>query len=278
LFPGVLHAQSFEVLSADDIARRYEGDVVLWPLVRSGPLKPTSAGASAPSSRAHPLGTDQSGRDLFARLVYGARTALCVSLLAVLIAMVLGTALGGLAGYSSSFWNDRVLRLVEMVDSFPTIIVVALVRTIEDEPSVFSLVVAVALVRAAEIARLVRTEVLRASVEDYVLAARALGASRSRVLFHHILPNATGAVLVSSIFGIASFVLIESAVSFLGLGAPRDGASWGEIFAEGAAHPEHLRLIVAPGLLLALTIGGSYLLADALRDALDPRASRKASV
>jgi peptide/nickel transport system permease protein len=276
LFPGVLHARAFEALAAEEIARRYEGDVTLWPPVRSGPTKATAAGPSATSSRAHPLGTDRSGRDLFARLVYGARTALGLSAVAVLIALVLGTLLGGLAGYGSSFWNDRVLRLVETVDTFPTIIVVAIVRAIEDVPSALSLVLAVALVRSAEIARLVRGEVLRASIEGYVLAARALGASPTRVLVRHILPNAAGPAIVSSIFGVASIVLIESALSFLGLGAPRDGASWGETLAEGAAHPEQLRLILLPSLLLSCTIGGSYLLADALRDALDPRASRRA--
>ncbi|MFT3771292.1 MAG: ABC transporter permease [Minicystis sp.] len=273
--PGVVHASIYEGKSRAEIDRLHAGDAALWPYVRYGPTTPGDVGADAPADDRHPLGTDAQGRDLFARLVWGARTALGLSAGAVLLGMILGVALGGLAGYERGFWNDRLVRLVETVDTFPAIIVVALVRAIEREPSARSLVIAVAFVRWAEVARLMRAEVLRAGAEDYVVAARALGASPFRVFWRHILPNTMGPVIVSSVFGVASVVLLEAAISFLEMGAPTRVASWGETLAEGAHDPSRLRLIILPALLLAATVGGSYLLASALRDATDPRAARR---
>ena len=273
VLPAIVHGERYDALPEQEIAARHAGGTSLWPLVRVGPSTTTAAGPLAPSSRAHPLGTDARGRDLCARLVYGARTALGLSLAAVLSSLLLGVVLGGLAG-RGGFWNARLGRLVETVQTFPAIIVVALVRAIERQPSALSLVIAVACVRWAEVARLVRAASLRAHGSEYVVAARALGASRARVFVRHVLPNALGAVFVSSVFGVASVVLLEATVSFLALGAPTDVATWGETLAEGARQPEHLRLVLLPGALLLLTLGGSYLLADALRDAFDPRALR----
>lgn len=271
--PAITSAAVYEPLSPEQAETMHANDHVLWPLVRYGPASVSAEGPFAPCSRAHPLGTDAEGRDLMARLIYGARTALGVSLGAVLIGMLLGVALGGLAG-NSRFWNDTLVRLVETVDTFPAIIVVALVRAIEREPSALSLVIAVALVRWAEVARLVRAVVLRAYVEDYVTAARALGCSPTRIFWRHILPNAVGPVIVSSVYGVASVVLLEAAISFLDMGAPSKVASWGETLAQGARHPDRLDIIIAPGIALLITVAGSYLLADALRDAMDPRVVR----
>ena len=277
ILPAVTDAAVLAELSEEEIAARFDGGTALWPPVRYGPIRPTAAGPHAPSSRWHPLGTDAEGRDLAARLIYGARTAIGVSLSAVLVGMLLGVALGGLAGTYRGFWNDRLVRLVETVDTFPAILVVALVRAIEREPSALSLVIAVAIVRWAEIARLVRAEVLRASAEDYVLAARALGSTRLRIFWRHILPNAVGPVIVSSVFGVATVVLLEAAISFLAMGASSRAASWGETLAEAARSPRELRLLLLPGALLLGTVGGTYLLADALRDAVDPRTARARS-
>jgi peptide/nickel transport system permease protein len=271
LFPGILRPATYESMTRAEIDRLHEGDTAVWPLVRYGPIASTEEGPNAPVSTAHPLGTDALGRDLAARLVYGARTALGLSLPAVLLGMLLGVGLGGLAGVLRGFWNERLVRLVETVDTFPAIIVVALVRAIEHKPSALSLVIAVALVRWAEVARLVRAEVLHASSEEYVLAARALGAPPLRIFRRHILPNAVAPAIMSSATGVASVVLLEAAMSFLQMGAPSRVASWGETLAEGAGDPSRLRLILLPGLLLLSTVGASYMLADALRDAIDPR-------
>jgi ABC-type dipeptide/oligopeptide/nickel transport system permease subunit len=274
VLPGVVHAADYDGRTRADVERLHHADAVVWPWVRFGPNTPGDAGPDAPADADHPLGTDAEGRDLFARLVYGARTALGLSLFAVLLGMLLGVALGGLAGYQRGFWDDRLVRLVETVDTFPAIIVVALVRAIERQPSALSLVLAVAFVRWAEVARLVRVEVVRAATLDYVTAAHALGASPARILTRHIMPNAIGPAVVSSVFGVASVVLLEAAISFLGMGAESRVASWGETLAEGARDPAHARLLVYPGVLLVLTVGGTYLLAAALRDATDPQATR----
>jgi peptide/nickel transport system permease protein len=271
LFPGILRPATYEAMTRAEIDHLHEADTAVWPLVRYGPIAPTEAGPNASISTTHPLGTDALGRDLAARLVYGARTALGLSLPAVLLGMLLGVGLGGLAGVLRGFWNERLVRLVETVDTFPAIIVVALVRAIEHKPSALSLVIAVALVRWAEVARLVRAEVLHASSEEYVLAARALGAPPLRIFRRHILPSAAAPAIMSSATGVASVVLLEAAMSFLQMGAPSRVASWGETLAEGAGDPSRLRLILLPGLLLLVTVGASYMLADALRDAIDPR-------
>jgi peptide/nickel transport system permease protein len=246
----------------------------LWPPIRWGPNVRSAAGACAPPSREHPLGTDATGRDLAARLVHGARSALGLALGATLLGALLGLLLGGLAGYRRGFWNDRLVRLVETVDTFPAILVVALLRAIEREPTALSLVFAIALVRWAEVARLVRAEVLRETAEEHVLAAQALGGSDAQVFVRHVLPSAALPVATSAVFGLGTAVLLEAAVSFLGLGTPATSTSWGEILAEGAANPNDLRLVLLPAAGLLATVGGAFLLADALRDALDPRAPR----
>ncbi len=271
ILPGIVHASDYAEVSREEVLRLHHDDRAIWPWVRFGPNTPGDAGPNAPAGAGHPLGTDAEGRDLVARLVYGARTALGLSLLAVTIGMILGVALGGVAGIQRGFWDERLARLVETVHTFPAIIVVALVRAIEREPSALSLVIAVAFVRWAEVARLVRAEVLeRAATEEYVVAARALGASPARVLVRHVLPNAILPAVVSSVFGVASVVLLEAAVSFLGMGSESRAASWGETLAEGARNPSRVRLLLLPGSLLMVTVGASYLLASALRDAGDP--------
>lgn len=271
--PAVLHPERFTALSPAEIAERYEGETAVWPLVRRGPER-ESSDKLAPPSRGHPLGTDERGRDVFARLAFGARTALGLSVLAIALSTMLGVALGAGAGFLGPGWNRRLERLVETVDTFPAIIVVALIRAIEGAPSALSLVIGVAVVRWAEVARLVRAEVLRAGSDDYVLAARALGNSRARIVFHHLLPNTIGPVITSSVFGVASVVLLEAAISFLEMGRPTRAASWGETLAEAARHPSEWRLLLAPALLLGLTVGTSYLFGDAIRDAVDARTVR----
>ncbi len=273
VLPGLVD-QRAQAEQGGAAAERYAGHTAVWPLVRSGPRRSVAAPLE-PASKAHPLGTDEHGRDVLARLVHGSRTALGVSAAAIGLGILLGALLGGLAGALRGRYNRWLERLVDFVDTFPAIILVAILRAIEGEPTPLSLVAAVAIVRWAEVARLVRTEVLQASVEDYALAARALGASRWRVLWRHLMPNAVGPVVVSSVFGVASVTLLEAAVSFLDMGGETAAPSWGELIAEAVRHPEApWSLLLAPVVLLGSTVLGSYLLADALRDALDPRTVR----
>ncbi len=273
----ILPAITREQTAADDPDKHYADAFVVWPIVRSSPTATTMEGPFAPSSAAHPLGTDEKGRDVFARVVYGARNALGVSVVAIFLSTVFGVFLGGLSGIRGGVSRTILVRLVETVDSFPAIIVVALVWAIERRPTSLSLILAVAFVRWAEVARLVHAESMRAASEDYALAARALGASRTRIFLHHVLPNALGPVTVSSVFGVASVVLLNATLAFLEMGTASDSASWGELLAQGARHPSASRLLVLPGVLLFATVGASYLLADALREAMDPRTARSSS-
>jgi peptide/nickel transport system permease protein len=270
VIPGIVHPARIVVLSDADLATTFPRDRGLWPVVRAGPERETGALLAAPSSE-HPLGTDERGRDVFARLVFGARTAVGIGLAAILVSLVIGAALGGAAGFVSRAWDARLERFVELAGSFPVVVVVAIVRVIEHRPSVLSLVAAVAVVRSAEVARLVRAEVLRASPEDYVLAGRALGASRGRIFWRHMVPNIVGPVLVSATVGIGSIALVEAAVSFLEIGKPLTTASWGEMLAEAARHSGETRLFLYPAALLFATVGATYLAGDALRQALDSR-------
>lgn len=270
----ILPAITQESSPMDDPDKLYGEAFVVWPLVRSSPSAVTTDGPFAPSSPAHPLGTDERSRDVFARVVYGARNALGVSLVAIFLSTVFGVLLGGLSGIRGGVSRTVLVRLVETVDSFPAIIVVALVWAIERQPTSLSLILAVAFVRWAEVARLVHAESMRATAEDYALAARALGASRTRIFLQHVLPNALGPVTVSSVFGVASVVLLNATLAFLEMGTASDSASWGELLAQGARHPSALRLLILPGALLFATVGASYLIADALRDAMDPRSAR----
>ena len=167
--------------------------------------------------------------------------------------------------------DNRLAWFVATVETLPTILVVALIRALEPTFSVFPFVIAVGLVRWAEVASLLRTGVLRADASEYALAASAIGADPSRMVLRHLLPNAMGPALISSAFGIGSVVLLETALSFLDFGRASAHCSWGEILAEGALHADQPRLLLLPGTLLVAAVGSSYLMASALRDAAHSR-------
>ncbi len=268
VFPAIVQPADQQGMSPADISARYEHDVAWWPLVRSGPDTESAMGPLAPMCRAHPLGTDELGRDLLARLVYGARTALGLALFALLVSLVLGVLLGAIAGQVGGIWDEMLTRQVEIVETFPCIVVVAVVRAVYPEATYWSLVLAIAAVRWAEVARLVRAEVVRLSHADFVAAARALGCSRIRILRRHILPHAFRPVVVSMMFGVASVVLLEASVSFLGLGLE---GSWGVMIAEGLAPEAPLGPTLWAGLALVLTVGAAYLMADAVNESVDAR-------
>jgi peptide/nickel transport system permease protein len=254
--------------SAAPPAEHYQGALAWWPLVRSGPRTPTAAGPDAPASRAHPLGTDGAGRDVLARLVYGARRALGLTLAVLILSLVLGGLLGALAGYRGGAYDELLARPVEFIESFPSIVVVAVVRAIAPDLSLWSLVLAITAVRWAEIARLVREEIVRLNAEPFVDAARALGCKRRHIVVRHILPHAWGPLVVSLMFSVGAIVLLEVAVSFLGLGLE---GSWGVLIAEGLTARSSLTASVWAALALALTVGAAHLLADAMSETLDAR-------
>jgi len=250
------------------VAERYQDDLTLWPLVRAGPGTVCAEGPNRPPSWRHPLGTDSRGRDVTARLIYGARSALGVAALVLCLSLLLGGLLGAAAGYFGGFWDELLGRPVELIQAFPAVVVVAVARAIEPEATLWSLALALAAARWAEVARLVRAEVMRVCAEDFVVAARALGCSRRRLLGRHILPHAAGPVAVSLVFGVAAVVGLETAVSFVGLGS--DG-SWGVLIADGIAQQAPPAALLAALVAVAATVGAAALLADAMAEALDAR-------
>ena len=273
LWPAVVAPASQRDKTPEQIASLYADDFAVWPLVRSGPDAVSDRGPDAPMSLRHPLGTDGGGHDVFARLLHGGRVALGLALLALVLGVSFGVLVGALAGWLGGFWDETLSRAAELVEAFPAVVIVALIRAIDPERATWSLLLALAAVRWAEVARLVRAEVMRVSSADFVLAARALGSPRARILRRHVLPHALGPVLVSGTFGLVSVVLLEVAVSFLGLG---HHGSWGVMIAEGL-QPGSATAAWWAAAALALTLLAAYGLADAVRQALDARIADRAA-
>ncbi|HSU96549.1 MAG TPA: ABC transporter permease [Gemmatimonadaceae bacterium] len=226
-----------------------------------------------PPSHAHWLGTDVQGRDVWARLVYGARVSLAVGLVSQVIAVSLGITLGLLAGYYRGWIDEVVMRLADVTLAFPTLLLL-IAMSAAFQPSMSVVFITIGVVGWAGIARLVRGQVLVVRDLEYVQAARALGARGERIMLLHVLPNVVGPVVIAATLGIAGAIMAEAALSFLGLGIQPPTASWGSMIADGR-DLDQLRnapwTSLAPGLAIGAAVLGFNLLGDALRDALDPR-------
>lgn len=252
---------------------RSRGDWSIGPLVAHGPVDtvgPTEV-LMAPLSPGHPLGTDALGRDVFARVVHGARTGLGVAFAASILLVAVGVTLGALAGFAGGIVDALVARAVESLTAIPTLVMVLVVEALAPHPTTLTLLGTIALTRWTELARLVRAEVLLALGADYVTAARALGASPPRVLWRHVLPNAIGPAIVGATFAVAWVVLVEATVDFLRVASPGGMASWGELMGEARAHADAWWLVAFPGVALLATLVALYLVGEAARNALDPR-------
>lgn len=252
------------------------GDWVLEPPSPYGPYQTdlTLARLPAGPSERHWLGTDETGRDVLSRLVHGSRVSLAVGLFAVAIYVLIGVLLGALAGFFGGAVDLVVSRTVEVMLTFPTLfLVLALMATIE-RPSLAHLVLVIGLTRWPDVARLTRTEVMRVKQLEFVQAARALGASELQILFRHVVPNALAPVLVAAAFGVAGAILLESALSFLGFGAPAPTASWGEILMQAHRYvtsPGAWWLAAFPGAAIFVTVTAFNLVGEGLQEAMDPR-------
>src|SRR5438445_4563758 len=277
VFANVIDYRDLRSFDADGLG---PGDWALWPPCRHGPYQiPPLASVTGPfpepPSRRHPLGTDNAGRDTLARLAHGARVSLAVGVAAALVQVVIGLLLGVLAGYLGG-WMDRLIsRTAEVVLSFPLLLLLLAVQGVLERTTLFSTMAVIGLTRWADTSRLVRAEALRVRELPYVEASRALGSSGLRTLLRHVLPNCLSPALVSVTFGVASAILLESALSFLGFGAPEPTASWGLLMADGfqdILDPAARPLVLAPGLLLFAAVTAFNLIGDGLREALDPRA------
>lgn len=227
-----------------------------------------------PPSIEHLLGTDDLGRDVFSRMVYGARISLTVGFVAVGISLLVGVTLGAISGYYGGWLDIFIMRLVEVVMLFPRLFLIMMLLAFLG-PSIIMVMVIIGLTGWAGLARLVRAEFLSLKERDYVQAARALGASDFRIIFRHILPNALSPVYVSATLGVAGAILIESAISFLGLGVQIPRPSWGNILTSGMHYIESAWwLMLFPGLAILITVLSYNLVGESIRDLLDPRLKR----
>jgi peptide/nickel transport system permease protein len=224
-----------------------------------------------PPSRAHPLGTDDLGRDVLARMVHGARISLSVGFVAESIAIGIGLAIGLLAGYYGGKVDSVLMRFVDIMLCFPTFfLILAVIAFIG--PSIWNIMFIIGATGWMGVARLVRAETLSLKERDFVAAARAQGAGTGRIMFRHILPNTLAPILVAATLGVAGAILVESGLSFLGIGVQPPTPSWGNILTAGKDNIEFAWwLSLFPGLAIFLTVLGYNLLGEGIRDAVDPR-------
>jgi len=250
---------------------------VMAPLLtRSDPNVIDMDNALQAPSVSHPFGTDMFGRDVATRVMYGARFSLEVGVMSRVIALVIGTVLGLLAGFYGGRTERWIMRLADVTLAYPGLLLLIAVMAAVG-PSRLSLFVSIGVVGWAGVARLVRAQVLTVKEREFILAIRSLGAPDPIVIVRHILPNVLTPIIVIFSMGLGASIMAESSLSFLGLGAQPPTASWGSMIANGI---DYLRvapwLSLAPGIVVTLTVLGFNLLGDALRDLSDPRLGRPA--
>ncbi len=245
---------------------------ILAPIISPhDPVEPDLKNILAGPSWSHPFGTDTLGRDVFSRVIYGSRISLLVGFVSVGIATLIGILIGSVSGYSGGIVDEIIMRFVDLMMCFPTFFLILAVIALL-EPSIWNIMIVIGLTTWMGIARLVRAEILSIKNKEYVLAAKAMGFSKSRIIFNHVLPNALSPVYVVATLGIGGAILIESALSFLGIGVQPPTPSWGNILTQAKDNIEVAWwLSLYPGLAIFLTVMGYNLLGEGLRDVFDPR-------
>jgi peptide/nickel transport system permease protein len=236
------------------------------------PLSTNSRASLATPGGTYWLGADFMGRDMFSRIVYGARISLAVAVGATLLGGILGVAIGLMSGFVGGWLDLATQRLMDIMQSLP-LLVMALVMAASLGPSLENTIIAIAIPLVPSVARVVRSSTLSLREQPFVEAARAIGMGEIRIAVRHVLPNTLAPLIVLGTAQLGSAILTEASLSFLGLGIPEPYPSWGRMLSESAA--EYVRtapwLVIFPGVAISLTVFGTNLLGDALRDILDPR-------
>ena len=240
---------------------------LLAPVIATyNPLSINIERALLAPSRAHIFGTDHLGRDLFSRVVYGSRISLSIGFIAVGISLFIGIIIGSIAGYYGRAIDTVLMRFVDIMLCFPSFfLILAVVAMLQ--PSIFNIMIVIGITSWMGVARLIRAEILSLKEREFILASRALGAGDARIIIRHLIPNAIAPVMVSAVLGVAAAVLLESSLSFLGLGVQPPVPSWGNILMEGKASlgvcwwP-----MFFPGVFILITVLGYNLLGEGLRE------------
>jgi peptide/nickel transport system permease protein len=241
------------------------------------PNRPNTRNILAPPSRQHWLGTDQLGRDVLSRVLYGSRVSLAVGFVSVGIATLIGILLGAVAGYHGGLVDGTIMRLVDLMLVFPRFFLLLAVLAFL-QPSIWTVMAVIGLTGWMGVTRLVRAEFLSLREREFVIWSESVGATAVRVIFRHILPNAMAPVLVAMTLGIPAAILTESGLSFLGLGVQPPYATWGNILNDGKDAIEIAWwMTVYPGLAILITVLSYNLLGEGIRDALDPRLRQSAA-
>ena len=234
---------------------------------------------SRPPSLAHPLGTDIFSRDVLSRLLYGARVSLAVGILAMLVAVFAGTTWGAIAGFAGGPLDALMMRIVDAMMAIPRVLLVLVIVVLWERVPLLSLVAILGLTGWFGLSRLVRAEVRSVAQREFVLSARALGVGRMRLLARHILPNVISPIVVAATLGVGNVILLEAALSYVGVGVQPPQPSWGNIIQDSTGRFIELWwLSIFPGLAIVTTVMAFNTLGDALRDALDPRDARRATM
>lgn len=235
------------------------------------PIEPDYSASVEGPSLEHPLGTDLTGRDVLSRIIYGARVSLLVGVVAVSIAVTLGVAIGSIAGFRGGYTDEVLMRGVDVMISFPSLVLaLALVGAIG--ASLQNIIIVIALVYTPQYARLIRGDVLSVKEEEFVEAARGTGLSELKVLRKHVIPNAFTPVFVQATFHVATAIIFEASLSFLGLGVQPPTPTWGVLIADGRQYlPEGWWISTFPGLAIMVTVLAFNIFGDGLRDEIDPK-------